>query len=255
MSERDELFSGEQAPLGEFAFNDAVATVFDDMLVRSVPFYLEQQAMARSIAAKFWVPGSAVYDLGCSTGTTLVNLAADLPHATRLVGIDSSEAMLERAGVRIEAAGVRDRVELLHADLNEPLDAAPLRDAGLVTMFWTLQFVRPLRRDAVVSWIYDGMVEDGVLVITEKVLTDNGDMNRFFIELYYDFKRRNGYSNEEIARKREALENTLVPYRSRENIELLQRNGFEIVETFFQWFNFAGYLAVKKPSLRRRPNG
>lgn len=253
MTEDDTLFQGELAPLGDFTFNEAVARVFDDMLARSVPFYLEQQAMARQIATKFWVPGRTAYDLGCSTGTTLANLAAELSDPTRLVGIDGSGAMLERARQRLAAASPSGRVELICADLNEPLDDVPLRDAGLVTMFWTLQFIRPLRRDAVISWIYDGLLEDGALVVTEKILTDNSDMNRFFIDLYYDFKRRNGYSDEEIARKREALENTLVPYRSSENIELLRRNGFEIVETFFQWFNFAGYLCIKKPAMRRNP--
>jgi tRNA (cmo5U34)-methyltransferase len=252
VSGHDELYRGEAAPLEGFAFNSAVAEVFDDMLVRSVPFYTEQQAMAREIAAKFWVPGTSVCDLGCSTGTTLINLAGELPDA-RLIGIDSSEPMLDRARQALEEAGAADRVELIHADLNESLTAVPLAGTGLVTMFWTLQFIRPLRRDAVVSWIYESLVEDGVLVVAEKILTDNSDMNRFFIDLYYDFKRRNGYSSEEIARKREALENTLVPYRSQENIELLRRNGFEIVEPFFQWFNFAGYLCVKKPALRPRP--
>jgi tRNA (cmo5U34)-methyltransferase len=251
MTGHDELYQGDVAPLGEFTFDEAVAGVFDDMLARSVPFYLEQQAMVRQIATRFWVPESAVYDIGCSTGTTLANLAEELPDATRLVGIDSSEAMLDRARARLEVAGSADRIELIRADLNEPLAGVPLRNAGLVTMLWTLQFVRPLRRDAVVSWIYDGLAEDGALVVTEKILTDNSDINRFFVDLYYDFKRRHGYSNEEIARKREALENTLIPYRSHENVELLRRNGFEIVETFFQWFNFVGYLCVKKPALRR----
>lgn len=252
MSTSDELYRGEAVPVGNFAFDARVAGVFDDMLERSIPFYREQQSMAQRLAAKFWVPGSAVYDLGCSTGTTLVNLASVLPDATRLVGLDSSEPMLDRARRRVADAGCGERVTLARADLNDRLDPAMIRDGGLVTLFWTLQFIRPLRRDALVSWIYDGMVEDGALIVTEKILTDNSDMNRFFIDLYYDYKRDNGYSEEEIARKREALENTLVPYRTSENVELLRRNGFEIVETFFQWFNFAGYLCIKKPTALRR---
>jgi len=82
--------------------------------------------------------------------------------------------------------------------------------------------------------------------VTEKTLTNNSDVNRYFIDFYYDFKRRNGYSEQQIARKREALENVLIPYRVDENFELLRRCGFETVETFFQWYNFAGFMAVKK---------
>jgi tRNA (cmo5U34)-methyltransferase len=94
--------------------------------------------------------------------------------------------------------------------------------------------------------IYDGLREGGALVVCEKILTNSSDMNRFFIDFYYDFKRRNGYSETEIQKKREALENVLIPYRVTENFELFARNGFQIVETFFQWFNFAGFLCVKK---------
>jgi tRNA (cmo5U34)-methyltransferase len=253
MTERDELFRGSSAPSHDFTFDDEVAKVFDDMVTRSVPFYSEQQDMAREIAAKFWVPESAIYDLGCSTATTLANLASDLPDAKRLVGIDSSASMLAQARETVRESGCSERVELILADLNGALADVPLTNASVVTMFWTLQFIRPLRRDAVVAWIYDGMVDDGVLIVTEKVLTDSSHMNRFFIDFYYDLKRRNGYSDEEIARKREALENTLVPYRVQENLELFKRNGFEIVETFFQWFNFVAYLCVKKPVLERSP--
>ncbi len=95
--------------------------------------------------------------------------------------------------------------------------------------------------------IYNGLVEDGIMVLTDKILTNSSHMNRFFIDFYYDFKRRNGYSENEILRKREALENVLIPYRIDENLELFRRNGFEIVETFFQCYNFAGFLCVKKP--------
>jgi len=68
--------------------------------------------------------------------------------------------------------------------------------------------------------------------------------------LVYDFKRRNGYSESEILRTREALENVLIPYRAEENAERFRRNGFEIVEPFFRWYNFSGFLCVKNPALK-----
>lgn len=108
--------------------------------------------------------------------------------------------------------------------------------------------MRPLGRDALIGHIYDSLASEGALIVTEKILTNNGHVNRFFIDFYYDFKRKQGYSDTEIARKREALENVLVPYQLQENLDLFRRNGFEIVETFFQWFNFAGFLCVKKPA-------
>ncbi len=244
---RDRIFESPTIRTSDFVFDERVAEVFDDMLARSVPLYDEQQRMIAEIAAKFWVPGTAVYDLGCSTATTLIAVGAAIPQARRLVGYDSSSAMLEQARRKARANALDDRIELRLADLNGDLDALDLADASVVLLCWTLQFIRPLRRDRLVRRIYDALVEDGVLVVTEKVLTNESHMNRFFIEFYYAFKRRNGYSEHEISRKREALENVLVPYRAEENEELFRRNGFEIVEPFFQWYGFTGVLCVKKP--------
>jgi tRNA (cmo5U34)-methyltransferase len=244
---RDEVFASSAPRSSDFEFNAEVAAVFDDMLVRSIPLYREQQAGIQEMARKFHVPGTRVYDLGCSTGTTLIGLGRALGPTARLFGYDNSEPMLERAARNVEQAGLADVIELRNVDLNDDLSGAPLENASVVTMCWTLQFIRPLRRDAVIRWINQGLVGGGVLVVTEKILTDNSDMNRYFIELYYDFKRRNGYSEEEILKKREALENVLVPYRLDENLELFRRNGFFAVEPFFRWYNFAGFLCLKKP--------
>jgi len=245
---RDNVFHADDARSSDFEFNKEVAEVFDDMLLRSVPFYREQQHMLKEIGKKFWIPGTKVYDLGCSTATTLINLCHELDKSARLIGYDNSHPMLEQAKIKINDSGFADRIEIRYADLNAPLSEMSLEDASVVTMCWTLQFVRPLQRDSLIKWIYQGLVDGGVLIVTEKILTNNSHMNRFFIDFYYEFKKRNGYSEHEILRKREALENVLVPYRIDENLEMFRRYGFDIVETFFQWYNFAGFLCVKKSS-------
>jgi tRNA (cmo5U34)-methyltransferase len=243
----DRIFSEATTRRSDFEFDARVAEVFDDMLIRSIPFYLEQQYMIKEIAKKFWIPGTDVYDLGCSTATTLVSLCHEIKGPGRFVGYDNSVPMLEQAKRKIEENEFGNRIEARYGDLNGDLLELPLENSSVVTMSWTLQFIRPLRRHNLIKWIYNGLVEDGVLIVTEKVLTDNTHMNRFFIDFYYDFKRRNGYSESEIAKKREALENILIPYRIDENTEMFRRGGFQIVETFFRWYNFAGFLCVKKP--------
>jgi tRNA (cmo5U34)-methyltransferase len=244
---RDEVFQKTEQRASDFEFDEEVAAVFDDMLARSVPFYAEQQHMAAAIAKQFWRPGTNVYDLGCSTATTLIEIAHALPVSARLIGYDNSVPMLERAMEKIAASELADRIEVRTADLDGSLSDLTLENASVVTMLLTLQFVRPLGRDRLVRHIYDGLVDGGALVVEEKVLTNSGHLNRFFIDFYYDFKRKQGYSDGEIVRKREALENVLIPYRLEENVELFRRNGFEVVETFFQWFNFAGFLCIKTP--------
>jgi tRNA (cmo5U34)-methyltransferase len=105
--------------------------------------------------------------------------------------------------------------------------------------------VRPLHRDRLIADIYRGLNENGALILVEKVLGEDSMFNRLFINYYYEFKRRNGYSDIEITQKREALENVLVPYKLLENREMLLRAGFRYVDTFFKWYNFCGIIAVK----------
>jgi tRNA (cmo5U34)-methyltransferase len=245
---KDEMFRSPRESACDFEFNSAVAEVFDDMVVRSVPLYLEQQSMLQRLAKTFWTPGTAIYDLGCSTATTLLGLSGELPASARLVGYDNSLPMLEQARRKIRQSQREAQIDVRHADLNGEISAIAIDDASVVTMCWTLQFVRPVRRDDLIRWIYRKLVDGGALIVTEKILTNNGHMNPLFVELYYEFKRSQGYSEIEILRKREALENVLIPYRLEENLELFRRNGFEMVETFFQWLNFAGFLCVKKPA-------
>jgi len=245
---RDEVFSGTASRGSDFEFNEEVATVFDDMLIRSVPFYLEQQKLIEEIGNQFYIPNTSIIDLGCSTGTTLIRMAESVRSATQLIGYDNSQPMLDKAQANIDEAGITDKVDLRFGDMNDKLEDLDFDNASVVTLCWTLQFIRPLKRDALIRKIYDGMADGGALIVTDKVLTNDSNMNRFFIDFYYDFKRRNGYSDEEINKKREALENVLIPFRVDENFELYRRNGFQIVETFFQWYNFAGFLCVKSES-------
>jgi tRNA (cmo5U34)-methyltransferase len=242
---QDDLFHSTLQRGSDFTFDERVASVFDDMLARSIPLYAEQQSMIRDMACRFWVEDTQVIDLGCSLGTTLISIASQLPDSALMKGYDNASAMLERASNNVRSAALTDRISLHHADLNGDLCDIDLQHSSVVTLCWTLQFVRPLKRDRLISKVYDSLVDGGILIVTDKVLTNDSNMNRFFIDFYYDYKRRNGYSDEEIMRKREALENVLVPYRVDENFELFKRNGFDIVETFFQWHNFAGFLCVK----------
>jgi tRNA (cmo5U34)-methyltransferase len=227
----------------DFEFNEGVASIFDDMLSRSIPYYNEIQRMNVELAQRFVQPNSMVVDLGCSLGTTLISLAKAIDDPTvRFVGVDNSQPMLARARANLEAAGVAGRCELRTADLNDVID---LRNASVVIMNWTLQFVRPLNRDQVIRRIHDGLKDQGCLIVFEKVLGDESLLNRMYIDLYYNFKRRNGYSDLEIAEKRERLENVLIPYRIDDNLQLFKRNGFAVNDVVFRWYNWAGFLGVK----------
>ncbi|MEA2627390.1 MAG: tRNA (cmo5U34)-methyltransferase, partial [Candidatus Binatota bacterium] len=234
-------YEQKDGPVGDFAFGDEVVRVFDDMLHRSVPFYDEVQRMILELAGDFAADGTNVYDLGCSAGTTLQNLDS-LAQQVTLVGIDSSPEMIAKAEETFARSSLRHPYTLLCRDLN---DGPRMENASVAVLSLTLQFVRPLYRERILREIRNGLNDDGCLILVEKVLAEESLLNRMYVKYYYDFKRRNGYSDLEIARKREALENVLIPYRLKENEELLRNAGFRAVDVFFKWYNFSGVVALR----------
>ncbi len=239
---KDVVFNQPLDAIADFNFGEKVASVFDDMLDRSVPFYGEVQRMITEMAVDFAVEGTNIYDLGCSTGTTMLNLDPQLSPKVRFIGVDNSEEMLKRCRQKLaEHRFTRDH-ELVCADLNQGVQ---IQNASLVLMVLTLQFIRPLYRDKLIETIRQGLNENGCLILVEKVLGEDSIFNRLFIRYYYDLKKRHGYSELEISQKREALENVLIPYKLLENREMLLRAGFRYCDVFFKWYNFTGMIAVK----------
>jgi tRNA (cmo5U34)-methyltransferase len=239
---RDQVFRDKATRIGDFAFTAKVADVFDDMVSRSVPFYEEMQRMTCELAADFARPHTQLYDIGCSTATTLLALDEAVEKSVRFVGIDNSENMLAKARQKVAAAATAREIDFVAADIHQGLQ---IENASVVTMLLTLQFVRPLHRARVMQRIASGLNERGCLILFEKLTCQDTLFNRLFIDYYYGFKHRNGYTETEIAQKREALENVLIPYRMEENFELLEASGFRNVECFFRWYNFCGIVAVR----------
>ena len=164
---KDEIFKNKSKPIGDFHFNEEVATVFDDMLVRSVPYYREIQRMIAEIACDFVVNGTTIYDLGCSTGTTLLNLNRHLGDRVRYIGIDYSKDMLEKCRRKFRDNHFSGDYELVCADLN---DGISIENASVVLMVLSLQFIRPLNREKLLESILRGTNDNGCLIVVEKVL-------------------------------------------------------------------------------------
>jgi tRNA (cmo5U34)-methyltransferase len=217
------------------------------MAGRSIPWYRQVQEMSASLAATFFQEGSTLYDLGCSTASGTI-LAAEALFAAgfrrpRLVGVDNSAAMCERAS---EKLGIlfdgREPVSIRNEDLLE----TEIRDASVVIMNYTLQFIPPLRRESLLRRIYDNLRHNGILIVSDKTTQSHTDLSRIFVDKYYDFKRANGYSELEISQKREALENVLIPYSVQEEETLFLDTGFASVDRFFSWYNFSSFLCIKR---------
>ncbi|MCL7487113.1 MAG: carboxy-S-adenosyl-L-methionine synthase CmoA [Desulfobulbaceae bacterium] len=243
---KDKLFESGSVQ-EDFTFNDSVAEVFDDMLNRSVPYYSAVIDGIVGLLQHQSVSGRTIYDLGCSTGTTLLELARRLPDSgCRFVGIDKAPAMINKARQKAEMLSMPASVQFKVGDIT----TADLDDAGAILCNYTLQFIRPMARLQFVRRLYNALPAGGMCIVSEKVICHDRKLNRDFINMHHRFKRRQGYSELEIAAKREALENVLVPFSIEENIDLLRQSGFQAVETFFQWFNFASFVALKEECLR-----
>lgn len=235
---QDNIF---QTPIAaQFEFNEEVAGVFDDMISRSIPGYQTILDLSAKILLEY-VDSGTITDIGCSTANLLVYVAAKTKDKNiKLIGIDDSEPMLKIA--RQKAAAYEANIDFLCADAV----ASELPKSNAFVANFTLQFIRPMIRETLVQKIYDSLEDGGVFIFAEKLISEDKKLNKFLIDEYHSYKRNQGYSELEIMRKREALENVLVPYSEDENKALCLKAGFCHVETLFKWCNFALFIAVKR---------
>ena len=239
---KDKIFKTKIEKSSDFRFDKSVVDVFDDMVLRSVPFYLEIQRMIAEISQEYARTGTSVYDLGCSTGTTLTALDKMVDNSVSFVGVDESEEMLGKCQANFVENNSKRELIVVQADLNH---GVIINNASVVILCLTLQFVRPVNRPRLLQLVYEQLQPGGALILVEKILCENSAFNRQFIKFYYEMKKRNHYNEMEIAQKREALENVLIPYKISENIQMLEEAQFKSSEVFFKWYNFAGIVAIK----------
>ena len=235
--EKDKVFA---KPIEKkFEFDQAVASVFDDMLSRSVPFYDEVRKLIISLILSEQEEGKRVLDLGSSTAKFLLDLHSKMESNMLLKGLDNSPAMLERAQQKCQAFGANIELEL--ADM---LTYA-YENEDIIVANYTLQFIRPMQRLELVQKIHNGLNENGLFIFSEKVVFEDKKLDKQMIDIYYEYKKEQGYSEYEIAQKREALENVLIPFTIEENIRMCQDAGFRQIDTVFQWANFVTFVAKK----------
>ncbi|MCH3688782.1 carboxy-S-adenosyl-L-methionine synthase CmoA [Campylobacter lari] len=233
---KDEIF---KKPLEkQFEFDKSVASVFDDMVSRSVPFYTQNLKLIVELIDHFAPQNAKICDLGCSTASLLLALYEKRKDFL-LSGVDEANAMLEIAKNKCQAFGAR--VEFYQKNLDDFDFFA--NDVFIAT--YTLQFIRPPKRQELVDKIYQNLNENGIFVLSEKILYEDVKIAKKMIQIYEQYKLEQGYSKLEISSKREALENILIPYTQNENIAMLKKAGFSKVESVFKWVNFETFIAFK----------
>ena len=239
---RDEIYLETLDELARFAFDDSVASVFPDMIKRSVPGYTTIIAMTGLLAQRYALPGSNLYDLGCSLGASSLSMRQQVKQQDcRLIAIDNSPAMLQRCQTIINTDTHELPVSMLCADIAD----VAIEDASVVVLNFTLQFIALELRDEVIQSIYHGLRPGGIMILSEKVSFEDRHLDELNIDLHHQFKRANGYSDLEIAQKREALEDFLRPETLRQHKQRISKAGFSSCDVWFQCFNFASLVALK----------
>jgi tRNA (cmo5U34)-methyltransferase len=239
---RDDIYRLPLNQVGSFEFDEQVVRVFPDMIARSVPGYGSILSMIEQLATRFVRPGSTVWDLGCSLGAATRLIRSTAPPDCTIHAVDNSAAMIERLRTILEgSADSGCRVMLHESDLRD----VEICDASFVVLNLTLQFLPPEARTRVIENIWSGLLPGGALLLSEKICFDEPAQQSLMTELHHDFKRAHGYSDLEVAQKRTAIENRLIPESLETHIERLKLAGFNTVAPWFQCFNFVSILAVR----------
>ncbi len=245
---KDAIYAIPQGLVSDFTFDERVAAVFPDMIKRSVPGYQQMVAYTGLWAARYAQPNSALYDLGCSLGATMVAMRAQLTtDGCKIVGVDNSAEMLKTCRTILDADPSPIPTELIEANIQD----VTIKNASVVVLNFTLQFIDPSERDRVIQTIYDGLLPGGLLIVSEKVVVENTAWNQLLIDVHHDFKRANGYSDLEIAQKRQAIMDVLIPETVESHLERMTKVGFVSAEKWFQALNFVSMVGIKAGESRK----
>jgi tRNA (cmo5U34)-methyltransferase len=239
MSKHDDLYNKPRPYITDFEFDANVASVFDDMITRSVPGYRSLISMLGVFAHRYYQDDTVCYDLGSSLGAGTLSIATALKEKSPpVIAVDNARAMIDQSARRIDELDLKN-IELVCSDIQD----VEINNASVVLMNFTLQFIEQNARDALIKTIYQGLVPGGVLVLSEKI--QEPDEKSLLSDLHLEFKRANGYSQLEISQKRSALENVLIPETAEVHRQRLRSAGFSECEQWFQSFNFVSFCAVK----------
>lgn len=248
-------FYDKVVPEGKWEFDESVTSCFDNMLERSIPDYKGMRKLCFDVGSAYVKPHTFIVDLGCSRGEALWPFVERFGAYNRFIGVEVSEPMLEAAKARYGYMchpEANPQVMIQNVDLRKeyPLPVEKGngwhgRLASLTLCVLTLQFVPIEHRQKILANIYRNTIPGGALILVEKVLGSTAELDGVMVDSYYDIKKSNGYSQEDIERKKMALEGVLVPVTAKWNDELLRGAGFRQVDCFWRYLNFAGWVAVK----------
>ena len=171
---------------------------FDAHIENSVPLYRHSHDLICAFAEFFLSDGELCYDLGCATGRLSARLAA-CHQQVAIKAIDIEPRMIARAA----ATHCRElaNVELLTADITQ-FEFVP---ADLMVACYTLQFIKPRLRAALLHKIYGNLHHGGALLLFEKVIAEDAVLQEMTALIHTNFKLARGCQPEQVIAKANSL--------------------------------------------------
>lgn len=236
---RTDVGDGISANTGRWTFGGGIAKVFDDHVSKSVPLYKEGQELILQLSDFFLTDNSICYDIGCSTGTLLEQLAdRHSGKPVSFIGLDPIENMIDKAKSKTKKFS---NVNVQVADaLEYEFDLA-----DLFISYYTVQFIHPKHRQNLIDTIYQSLNWGGAFLMFEKVRATDGRFQDLMSQCFLEHKIAHGYTADEIISKSLSLKGVLEPFSTAGNLGLLERAGFVDVIPVAKYMCFEGYLAIK----------
>lgn len=223
-----------------WTFGGNVCNIFDQHVRKSVPLYDLGHSLICQLSDFFIYENAVCYELGCSTGELLIQLArrnADKPGA-KFIGIDIEEKMTQKA---VDKSRELTNIQFICDDILHH----EYEKADMIVAYYTIQFIRPAKRQALFDLIYRSLNWGGAFLLFEKVRGPDARFQDIISAMYTDYKLEQGYSEAEILHKAKSLKGILEPFSTQGNLDLLKRAGFEDTMTIMKSMCFEGFFAIK----------
>jgi tRNA (cmo5U34)-methyltransferase len=241
MSERDNIYISDKVKDIPVAFNEEVTKVFEDMINRSVPGYQSSLKLVREFGRKYIRPDTNIYDLGCSLGAATESLLLVPMINNKILAVDNSRHMIRMCKERFLKSAENTQVEFILSDVREVV----LSNASLVIVNYLMQFLAIKERKDLIRIIYESLVDEGACIISEKIHFKSIMRTNLIRDIHHSFKLENGYSDLEVARKRDALDGVLITETEQDHIKRIKSIGFKRVMKIMSNLNFITLLCVK----------
>lgn len=227
---------GIKAGNANWKFNGQMVEKFEKHVARSVPFYEEGHDLVVKLSDYFVKEDSVVYELGASTGKLSYRLASHHDKG-KFIALEIEEDMVKKA----TSSYHHDRLEFACEDIN----TYSFEKADLIVAYYTVQFIHPKQRQALIDKVYEALNWGGAFIMYEKVRANDARFQDICTGLYTEYKLDQGYSADEIVHKAKSLKGVLEPFSTQGNLDLLKRAGFVDILSVQKYVSFEGFLAIK----------